>query len=230
MDRERRRRLAEAALAGYHHGPHAPIEATRAALERAQTARAVVLVEGVSDQIALETLASRYQRDLEAERIVIIPVGGAHAFARFIEQFGPHGANLALVGMCDSGEAEQVADGLESGGLSRPGSSEELSELGFAVCVEDLEDELIRAAGRAALEALLDSQGDLSSFRTLQSQPAWRNEPFEAQLRRWFGSGARRKLRYAKLTVESLPLERIPEPLAATLERVGGSWDNSITS
>ena len=39
--------------------------------------RAVVLVEGVSDQAALEALARRRGRDLAAEGIEIVSMGGA---------------------------------------------------------------------------------------------------------------------------------------------------------
>ena len=44
-------------LAGYVTGPAAATEATTMALAGADAARAVVLVEGISDQIAVETLA-----------------------------------------------------------------------------------------------------------------------------------------------------------------------------
>jgi predicted ATP-dependent endonuclease of OLD family len=39
--------------------------------------RAVVLVEGVSDQRALDTRAARRGRDLSAEGVSIVPIGGA---------------------------------------------------------------------------------------------------------------------------------------------------------
>ena len=94
---------------------------------------------------------------------------------------------------------------------------------GFFVCVEDLEDELIRASGRAAIEALLDSQGDLGSFHTLQKQPAWRGMSFQDQMRRWLGAGSRRKIRYARLLVLALPLDRMPRPLTAVLAATGYS-------
>ena len=42
----------------------------------------VILVEGVSDQRALEALAARHGRDLEAEGVAIVPIGGAHAVGR----------------------------------------------------------------------------------------------------------------------------------------------------
>jgi hypothetical protein len=81
--------------------------------------------------------------------------------------------------------------------------------------VQHLEDELIRAAGVAGVEGLFDSQGDLGSFRTSQMQPGWWGRSVEAQMRRFMGSGARRKLRYARLLVKSVDLDRVPHPLDA---------------
>jgi hypothetical protein len=46
--------------------------------------------------------------------------------------------------------------------------------LGFFVCVADLEDELIRAAGPALVAEVFAAHGDLGAFRTIQRQPAWR--------------------------------------------------------
>ena len=92
--------------------------------------------------------------------------------------------------------------------------------LGFHVCVRDLEEELIRGVGAAKVEKLFDSQGDLGSFRTLQMQPGWRGRNVEAQMRRFLGSGARRKLRYARLLVESVDPDRVPHPLDAVLAEV----------
>lgn len=220
MDGAERRRLAEEVLTGYVSGPAATTEATARALAKADGARAVVLVEGISDQIALETLAVRRDRDLAAEGVVIVPIGGAQAIDRFLTRFGPQGADLRLAGLCDAAEAGAFRRGLTAAGLGSPATRADLQMVGFHVCVEDLEDELIRAAGAPRVEALLDSQGDLGSFRTLQHQPAWRTRPIEAQLRRFLGSGARRKLRYARLLVGSIDLDRMPEPLDAALAAV----------
>lgn len=221
MDGERRDRLAHEVLHGWVNGPHAPLQATAAALAQAESARAVVLVEGISDQIALDTLARRQGRDLEAEGIVIVPIGGAHAVTRYLVRFGPEGADLTIVGLCDAGEELYVRRGLEAGGFGPAGNRIEMERLGFFVCEDDLEDELIRASGGVAIEALLDSQGDLSSFQTLQNQPAWRRQGFDAQMRRWLGAGSRRKLRYARLLVLSLDLDRTPRPLTAVLAATG---------
>jgi hypothetical protein len=95
-----------------------------------------------------------------------------------------------------------------------------MERLGFYVCVADLEEELIRALGSAAVEDVLEAQGDLASFRTLQKQPAWRGRSTEEQLRRFMGSGGRRKIRYARFLVEALDLGRMPRPLVRVLARV----------
>jgi hypothetical protein len=70
------------------------------------------------------------------------------------------------------------------------------------VCSADLEDELIRALGVVSVEQVVEAQGDLGSFRTLQKQPEWRGRTTEQQLRRFMGSGSGRKIRYARLLVE----------------------------
>jgi hypothetical protein len=95
-----------------------------------------------------------------------------------------------------------------------------MERLGFYVCVADLEDELIRALGAAAVEQVVDAQGELGSFRTLQKQSAWQGRSTEEQLRRFMGSGARRKIRYGRLLVEALDLSQVPRPLDLVLTHV----------
>jgi hypothetical protein len=204
-------------LAGYVTGRAAASEATALALERADRARVVVLVEGVSDQIAVETLARRHGRDLDAEGVTVLPIGGAHGAARYLRRFGPEGTGARIAGLCDHAEAHIVRHGLAVAGLGTPGSVGDLERLGFYVCVEDLEDELIRAAGPTLVTEVFAEHGDLAAFRTIQRQPAWRGKDEAAQLRRFLGAGARRKLRYARLLTEAVELDRIPRPLTALL-------------
>jgi hypothetical protein len=217
MDITRRRELATRLLDGYVHGPAAATEATARALAKAAAAEAVMLVEGVSDQIAVETLAVRLGRDLGADGIVVLPVGGAHAVRRYLTQFGPAGVGLRLAGLCDLAEENIFRRGLAHAGLGSPRTRDDMERLGFYVCVDDLEDELIRAVGAARVEALIESQGDLGSFRSLQRQPQWRSQLTDPQLRRFLGSGATRKLRYARLLVGAVDLDRLPHPLEAVL-------------
>ena len=183
-------------------------------------ARTVVLVEGISDRLALEALAERYGRDLEAERVSIVPIGGAHAIGSFLERFGPRGLDVRLAGLCDAGEEVHFRRGLERAGLGAELTRAGMEALGFFVCVADLEDELIRALGPATVQEVVAANGDLGPFRTLQKQPAWQRRPLAEQLRRFMGSGGRRKTRYARFLVEALALEDVPRPLDAVLRHV----------
>jgi len=179
--------------------------------------RAVVLVEGISDRVALETLAQRRGRDLEAEGISVVPIGGAQAVGRFLSELGPQGRNLRLAGLCDAGEERDFRRGLERAGLGSPVTRTEMERLGFYVCVADLEDELIRALGAAAVEQILDDQRELRSFRTYQKQPAHQRRTKEQQLHGFMWN---RKIRYARLLVDALDLTRVPRPLDLVLAHV----------
>jgi hypothetical protein len=192
----------------------------RRAVEQAlgrESLSTVVLVEGISDLGAVEALAERQGRDLAAEGVAVIPMGGAQAIGRFLAEYGPQGLDLRLAGLCDAGEERQYRRALERAGLGANLTRADLEQLGFYVCNADLEDELIRALGPARVEEILAENGDLASFRTLQKQAVWRDRPVHDQLRRFLGSGARRKIRYAALLVEALDLESVPEPLVGVL-------------
>jgi hypothetical protein len=183
-------------------------------------ARSVVLVEGISDQLAIEALAERRGRDLHADGISIVPMGGATNIGSFLDRFGPRGFDLRLAGLCDAAEEGDFRRGLERAGFGSDLTRAHMERLGFYVCVADLEDELIRALGAAAVEQVVDAQGDLGPFRTLQKQPAWQGRTTEEQLRRFMGSGGRRKIRYARLLVDALDLSEVPRPLGQVLAHV----------
>jgi hypothetical protein len=182
--------------------------------------RAVVLVEGLSDRCALEALAARRGRNLAADGVSVVQIGGAQAIGRYLTRFGPQGLGLQVAGLCDAGEEGDFRRGLERAGLGSELSRADMEALGFHVCVADLEDELIRALGAAAVERVVAEHGDLRAFRTLQKQPAWQGRTTHEQLRRFMGSGGRRKIRYARLLVEALDLTRVPRPLDGVLAHV----------
>ena len=190
------------------------------ALPSGSTLHAVVLVEGLSDRVALETLARRRGRTLEADGISVVPIGGAQAIGRYLTRFGPQGLGVRVAGLCDVGEERDFRRGLERAGLGAELSRAGMEALGFHVCVVDLEDELIRALGAATVEQVVEEQGDLRAFRTLQKQPAWQGRTSHEQLRRFMGSGGSRKIRYARLLVEALDLTRVPRPLDGVLAHV----------
>ena len=182
--------------------------------------RTVVLVEGISDQVALATLATRRGRNLGAEDVSLVPMGGSKAIGNFLNRFGPLGLGVNLAGLCDAGEERDFQRGLERAGLGSDLTRADMERLGFYVCVADLEDELIRALGAAAVEQVVDAQGDLGAFRTLQKQPAQQGRTTEEQLRRFMGTRGGRKIHYARLLVEALDLARVPRPLDGVLAHV----------
>jgi hypothetical protein len=169
-----------------------------------------VLVEGESDRMAVETLARRAGHDLAAEQVTVVPMGGATSIVHFLKRYGPDGARHRLLGLCDAGESRGIARALARAGIG----SGSLAGLGFHVCHADLEDELIRCLGVDAVLGVIDAQGELASFRVLQRQPAQRERPMTAQLRRFFAGRSGNKVRYAPLLVEALPAGQAPPPLA----------------
>jgi len=161
----------------------------------------VILVEGVTDRIALEAVAAKLGLDLGAAGIEIVPIGGAQAIRRAAAQYDGERA----VGLCDVGEERYFR-----------------RVLGAAtyVCVEDIEDELIRALGPAGVEQVIATQGELETFRGFQNQLAWRGRPIDAQLHRWLRSAHQRNKRYPPLLIEALDPEKMPAPLAGVLAAV----------
>ena len=191
--------------------------ATKPEISRARTA---VLVEGVSDQLALQALAKRRGRNLDAEGVSVVAMGGATNIRSFLNRYGPDGFHVRLAGLCDAGEEGDFRRGLEGAGLGSNLTRADMERLGFYVCVADLEDELIRALGVAAVERVIEAQGELLAFRTFQREPQWRARSAEEQLRRFFGTHRGRKIQSAALLVDALDLARVPRPLDAVLAYV----------
>jgi hypothetical protein len=162
---------------------------------------AVVLVEGITDRIALEAVAAKLGRGLTAEGIEIVPIGGAQAIRRAAAQYDGE----RVVGLCDLGEERWFR-----------------RVLGDAtyVCVKDLEDELIRALGPDRVQEVVAAQGDLETFRSFQNQVFWRGRPVEAQLRRWLQASDGRGKRYPPVLIAALEPNELPPPLVGVLEHV----------
>jgi len=180
-------------------------------------ARTVILVEGMSDQVAIEALAERRGRNLDAEGVSVVPMNGVTAIKPFLQLFGPNGFKLKLAGLCDEKEEQVFIRALEGQGLGAGLTRATMEALGFFVCVQDLEDELIRALGVSTVEGLIDQNGDLAAFQRMQQQPAYRQATLEEQVAA-FISG--RKIDYAPLLVDELDLANVPQPLSDLLSHV----------
>jgi hypothetical protein len=176
--------------------------------------KSVVLVEGKSDGAAVQALAQRLGHNLDAEGVSIMAMGGYGNLGRFLARYGPEGLDVRLAGLYDAPEERHFKRGLARAGFGSTLTRADLERLGFYACDVNLEDELTRALGPAAMEELLATQGELSAFRTYQKQPAHRQEAIEAQLRGFLWN---RKLKYGVLIVNTLDLDRVPRPLTAVL-------------
>ena len=199
----------------------AALVAARRALAGGERPRAVVLVEGASDQGAVEALAERRGRDLRAQRVSVLPIGGAQAIGGFLNLFGPAGLDVRLAGICDAGEEGDFRRGLEQAGIGERLTRVEMERLGFFVCSADLEDELIRALGVASVEAVVAAEGDLGSFRTLQKQPEWRGQRDRGAAAALHGQRQRPEDPATHgCSVEALDLGQVPRPLDGALAHV----------
>ena len=181
--------------------------------------RSVVLVEGMSDQAALETLARRRGLPLGRGGIAVVPMGGATNIGRYLNLLGPAGIGARVTGLCDADEEGHFRRALERAGFGLSVSRADMEALGFFVCTADLEDELIRALGYAVVEQIIRAQGELRPFRTFQKQPAQQRQDLGEQLHRFMGTRSGRKSQYARLLAGALDLTRVPRPLDLVLAR-----------
>jgi hypothetical protein len=169
---------------------------------------AVVLVEGESDRAAVVTLARRLGRDLEGQGIEVVAMGGITNTRSFALRYGPQGLGVPLAGLYDVADEDKLRRGLAVAGVD---------PRRFHRCTEDLEDELIRALGVEAVEAVIDAAGETRSLTLLAGMPAQREWTRERILRRFVGVRSGRKAKYAVLLTEALEPGREPEPLVALL-------------
>ena len=163
-------------------------------------AEAVVLVEGESDRVALETVAALLGRDLVGVRIEVL--GGATNVGRVL---GTLGEDTRVLGLYDEPEERWFCHALQRAGFGK---------------AHDLEDELIRALGATRVREVIEVQGELASLLTFQRQPAQRGRTPEQQLHRFIGTRSGRKALYARLLAEALVPEQVPRPLALLLSRL----------
>jgi len=168
--------------------------------------RAVILVEGESDALALRALAVRRGRNLDAERVGVVAMGGVTNLATYLSRCD----GVPVAGLYDAAEEHYVARALQGAGRGTGLSRKDIERLGFFGCDRDLEDELIRALGAEAVEAVIHSLGGLGAFRTFQKQPQWRGRAIQEQFRRFIGANSGWKAAAARALVDALDLERVP--------------------
>ncbi|MEI5583497.1 MULTISPECIES: TOPRIM nucleotidyl transferase/hydrolase domain-containing protein [unclassified Agromyces] len=181
------------------------------------TSGAVVLVEGESDHRAVLALASRLRVDLGAAGVRVAAMGGVTNMRHCIGALDAELPAPRVLGLFDVGEFDVVRRMLDESGRGRPADLAEAEALGFFACSLDLEDELIRAAGPATVEAVLSEAGELARFRAFQGQVLQRDRPVEAQLRRFAGTAGGRKAWFGAAVIDRMPLDRAPAGILSLL-------------
>ncbi|WP_328868858.1 ATP-dependent endonuclease [Streptomyces sp. NBC_00287] len=174
--------------------------------------RVAVLLEGLSDVAAVNALAESRGRDLAAQGICVLSIGGAMSVGRYARLLGSPGLGLRLTGLCDEAERPYYARGFEQAGAT---------EQDFYVCAADLEDELIRALGVPRVEELVRAEGDSRALKTFLRQPAQQGRAPHQQFKRFLGTKKGRKIHYGRVLVEALDPDRVPSPLDGLLAGLG---------
>ncbi|MEB8337464.1 TOPRIM nucleotidyl transferase/hydrolase domain-containing protein [Streptomyces endophyticus] len=171
--------------------------------------RSAVLLEGLSDVAAVDALAGRRGRDLAAEGVCVVSMGGAMNVGRYARLLGAAGLGLRLTGLCDERERRFYDRALGQG------------EDSVFVCVADLEDEFIRALGVVRVEELIREAGEWHPWQTFARQPAQQDRTTHRLLWRFLGTKAGRKIRYGRLLTEAAcDAGCVPAPLEELFARL----------
>lgn len=180
----------------------------------------MVLVEGVTDELALRLAARRSGFDLDAAGVSIVPTNGAHAWSRFLLRLAAEEPRARLAGLYDEGEEAVIRAALERAGHGPGPGRAGLESAGFFACSADLEDELVRAAGEPALSRLIEAEGDAQPWHTFRRQRVWQGRPFDQQFRRFIRSMSERNGRYIRAIVETIEPATLPRPIRLLLDHV----------
>ncbi|KQU66422.1 hypothetical protein ASC58_15400 [Phycicoccus sp. Root101] len=192
--------------------------------------RVVVLLEGQSDVAAVRALLGVRPVTVQPDRLDLVDMGGVTNIRRHLADLvaqsahanGDAPARLRVLGLCDVGEAGYFARALAS--IGHPvGSADDMAALGFHVCDQDLEDELIRALGVERVIEVLDRLRLLDRFVTFRRQPTWEGRPVTDQLRRFSGTTSGRKALVAQALAAATTAEQVPPPLAALVAHIAAA-------
>jgi hypothetical protein len=181
-------------------------------------ARKVVLVEGISDVLAIRAMATRAGRNLDAEGVTLLSLEGGGGFEAYVKLLGPFGLGLELLGLCDADQEALWSRWLEAAGFGQNLDRSAMEALGFFVCDRDLEDEFIQTLGVGTVVQLIDNEGETPAFQAFINEPKHQNKSPEDQIRSFFRKQGR-KARYAPLLVDATAAGGEPHPLQEVLAR-----------
>lgn len=182
-------------------------------------ARTAILVEGESDRFALEALARKKDRSLDAEGVSIVVLQGAGSIRTFLALLGPRGLSVNVVGLCDANESRQWGRALQEAGVIKSVDQAAMNAAGFFVADRDLEDVLISALGEKAVKNRIAEYGDAETLATFIRQPAQSGKSGADTLHDFVHS-AGRQIEYAPILVDLLDEANVPDCLAGVLDVV----------
>lgn len=181
-------------------------------------ARKAILVEGLSDKYAIQALAVRKGKSLDAAGVSIVDMSGAGGIRPFLGLLGPNGLGVEVMGLCDKSDEVKWSKALGENGFAKGLDRAGMAKLKFFVCDEDLEAVLITAITAAEVLKVVQSQGDKTAFEVFAKQPAHAGHTLEKQLHDFIHGG--RNIVYASLLVDALDLAKVPASLEGIVNEV----------
>ena len=179
----------------------------------------IVLVEGLTDELAVTLAATRLGRKLEAAGVAIVRLNGAHGVGPYLRRMDVID-RPASAGLYDQPEEAVIEAALRRAGYGPAIDQGGLEAVGFFACRADLEDELIRAAGEATVSRLIEREGDGQAWQKFRRQQAWHDRPFDQQFRRFIRSVSDRNSRYIRAIVETIDPGDLPRPIRLLLDYI----------
>lgn len=179
-------------------------------------ARTVVLVEGPSDYLAVRAAARAINMDLDARGVAVVSLQGAGLLATYLSLLGPSGLDLRVCGLCDADTEGDWQAKLTAAGMNASDRAS-MNAHGFFVCDVDLEDELVRALGDAAVQEIIEQEGETAKFTAFANQPSNRTMSLNEQLVAFARSN---KTRWSPRLAADLGAASMPEPLQGVFSRV----------
>jgi energy-coupling factor transporter ATP-binding protein EcfA2 len=160
-------------------------------LTEAFFASTAVLVEGVSDRLALRIAAETLGVDLDARGVSIVELNGAGLFATMLELLGMSGLGIRVIGLCDADHEQQWAGAVLGPGVYN-GDRSVLAQHEVYVFDPDIEGALVDALGEQRVEALIAADGEAQGLAAFRQQPSQQQYSPREQLVRFVKKGKAR--------------------------------------
>lgn len=179
--------------------------------------RKALLVEGISDQYAIDALAARRGKNRDAAGVSIVVMAGAGGIRTYLSLLGPKGLGVELAGLCDVSDEARWSKALGDHGFGKPLDRAAMAKVGFFVCDKDLENVLITTLGTDQTLQVIAAQGDKAAFEAFSKEPAHSGKSLHEQLHDFIHA---RNVIYAALLVDALDLANVPPPLEGVVDEI----------